>query len=124
MGAVDGTAAEPRVKPKSPGLAFILGLFLGGIALWYVRPLSKALLPALLTYALVAASGGTLWLPTFLFVGLWAAREAKFSEGRLAFDHLALNSAEAQSWHQTAQTAPLPYLTVQVRKPSHTGGRR
>ncbi len=59
---------------RSAGLAFILGLTFGGVALFYVLPPRRAALAALISYGIVAASGGILWVPVFLGVALCQVR--------------------------------------------------
>ena len=98
---------------RSAGLAFILGLTFGGVALFYVMPPRRAALAALIAYGIVAASGGVLWAPVFLAVALGAARQAKFSERGLAFAGSSdLPGDIGSTPHSSESTPPSAYVRV------------
>lgn len=102
---------EPRTR--SAGLAFVLGLLFGGLALFYVLPPKRALPAALIAYAIVAASGGILWVPVFLAVAFWAARLAKFSERGVAFSGGRTAPGEVGTApHRSDPTPPSAYVRV------------
>lgn len=98
---------------RSAGLAFVLGLTFGGVALFYVLPPRRAVVAALVVYALVAASGGILWAPVFLGVALWAARLAKATEAGLAFAGRSdLPGEIGATPHASDPTPPSAYVRV------------
>lgn len=112
-------AAHPdpaESHPRSAGLAFVLGLSLGGLALFYVMPPRRALLPAALSYLIVAVSGGTLWLPVFFGIAFWAARRAKYSETGLAYSGRPdLPGAVADIPADSDPVPPSAYLRLRSR---------
>lgn len=73
-----------RSSQKNPLVAFLLGFLFLGAGLFYVFPPKKALPATLITLLLLVMSGGTLWVPLGLGVGLLAARKAHRGNG-LAF---------------------------------------
>jgi len=108
---------EPPLPKRNAVLALVLGGLLGGVVFFYVRPPRRAWWPCLMTYGLVALSGGSLWLPVFLAAGLIAAREARISEGRHSLhgdDPLGRRIPEDAPL--SVATAPAPYLRIRSRK--------
>ncbi len=102
-----------RPQNRSAGLAFVMGLLFGGVALVYAGGVRRGTVPALVTYGLVIASGGILWVPVFLFVAFWSVRLAKFTEGTLAFNgESEILDEFTDDMHETRQTLPASYVRV------------